>query len=360
MYSLEKDYFITFITDTGRALVHDESSKVEVDYKDQLEKLQDELEKLDNQKYVPLTLIMVDINGLKLSIDAFGDGAGEIILKKVEEILKKECRSDDFIARIGEDEFIMLLTRADSSHAEKIVFRINSAISKEKFNNVSLSVSIGFAIKQNENDNMNDVFNRAEEEMFRHSIFEGANMKRKAIDIILDTLFERSKREMIHSKRVSEYCVRLATKMNFTDKEIKRLRLTGLMHDIGKIGVDAKILNKEKILIGDEWHEIMKHPEIGHRILSSVNELTDVSEIVLQHHEKWNGKGYPKGLKGEEISLSARIIAIADAFSAMTSDRPFLKTLTEEEAIAEIEFCAGVQFDPHLSKIFIEMIKEES
>jgi HD-GYP domain-containing protein (c-di-GMP phosphodiesterase class II) len=128
------------------------------------------------------------------------------------------------------------------------------------------------------------------------------------------------------------------------------------MHDIGKIGIDENILNKPQKLSSDEWKEIEKHSEIGSRILSSVNEFSEIAEHVLEHHEKWNGKGYPRGLKGEEISLQARIIAVADAFDAMTRDRAYGKALSEEEAINEIRRCSGTQFDLEIAGVFVEKV----
>jgi|GEM_PF-1984277 len=360
VYSMEKFFFVTFVTDTGRQYTTGEETNATINYQDHLTKLQEELERLDDEKYVPLTLMMVDVNGLKLSIDAFGPAAGEAILTRVETILKRECRAEDVVSRIESDEFILLLTKADAVHAEKIVSRINLAIAKEKINNLVLSVSIGFAVKQSQKDDLNDVFNRAEDEMYRHSIYEGAKMKRRAIDVILDTLFERSRREMMHSRNVSSYSVGIATRLGFSEQEIKQIRLTGLMHDIGKIGIDASILNKDHDLENDDWKKIKQHPEIGYKILNSVSELSEISSIVLEHHEKWDGSGYPKRLKGDQISVQARIISVADAYAAMTSDRPFMKTLTALEATNEIKRCAGTQFDPHIADIFIKMIQEEN
>jgi len=359
IFSFEKDSFVTMICFSGEVLLDSVLENESTGIQSQLSKLQRQLEKLDNQKYVPLSLFVVDVNGLRLSIDAFGEETGKRIMDTVEKVLRKQCRADDFVARISLDEFVLLLTKTDVEFADKTAARISESFANEKINNLDISVSIGYAVKEKESDDLNDIFNLAEDEMYRHSIYESANMKRKSIDVILDTLFERSKREMLHSKRVSKYCADLASKMGFGEKEINQIRLTGLMHDIGKIGVDVNILNKEKVLASYEWEEIRKHPEIGRRILNSVNELTEISEIVFEHHEKWDGKGYPRGLKGEEISIQARIISVVDAFTSMTSDWPFKKTLTTEAALEEIERCSGTQFDPNISKVFVDMIRSE-
>jgi putative nucleotidyltransferase with HDIG domain len=185
-------------------------------------------------------------------------------------------------------------------------------------------------------------------------------MRSKTIDMIMKTLYEKNHREMLHSKRVGNLCEVIARQMNFTKDDINQLRLAGLMHDIGKIGIDEKILNKPTLLDMEEWAEMKRHPEIGYRILSSVNEFSEIAEYVLQHQEKWDGTGYPRGLKGEEISISARIIGIADAYDAMTSLRAYGKTLSENEAIAELEKCSGTQFDPDLVATFLKTVLKNS
>lgn len=144
--------------------------------------------------------------------------------------------------------------------------------------------------------------------------------------------------------------------MGFGRDAINQIKLAGLRHDIGEIAIDDCILNKTDKLDDTEWAEIKRHPEIGYHILRSVNELAEIAKFVLEHHERWDGKGYPKGLKEEDISVQGRIIAVADAYSTMTSDKSFRKSLTPEEAINEIKRCAGIQFDKNIAKIFVEKV----
>ena len=131
------------------------------------------------------------------------------------------------------------------------------------------------------------------------------------------------------------------------------------LHDIGKVGIDENILNKPGKLTRDEWREMKKHPEIGYRIAMASPELMSVAEFILSHHERWDGKGYPRGLKGKEIPTLARIIAITDAYDAMMTDRPYRKALSKEEALQEIRNNAGTQFDPEIAEAFVKMMKEE-
>ena len=317
---------------------------------------EEELRRLDTERNFPIVLIMADVNGLKLTNDAFGHKFGDQLLVKIAGVLKRACRSDEIVARIGGDEFVVLLPKTTGDEAKKLINRISIAIDKEKHDNIILSISMGFAIKESVSDQMDEVFKRAEDDMYRHKLSESSSMRSKTIDLIMSSLFEKNNREMHHSKRVSEICEAIATKMDFAKFEVNQIRTAGLMHDIGKIGVGNHILNKEGRLTSEEWEEIKRHSEVGYRILSSANEFSEIAGYVLAHQERWDGKGYPKGLKGEEIAVEARIIAVADAYDAMTSDRTYRKGLSEEEAIVEIERCAGHQFDPEIARIFVEQV----
>lgn len=317
------------------------------------------VKRLDNEKYLPLTLVMVDVNGLKLTNDAFGHGAGDELLRRIAGILSRECRAQDIVARIGGDEFVLLLPRTDAPNADRIVERINSAIALEKIENLVLSASLGFAVKSEPTEDIYDVFRMAEDEMYRNKLSESSSVRSKTIDLILHSLFEKNVREMHHSDRVGEYSEKLAKALKYSKGEISRIRLAGLMHDIGKIGISEALIDKPDILLPAERAELRRHAEIGYRILGSVSEFSKIADYVLEHHERWDGMGYPKGLKGEEISLPGRIIALADSYDAMTSDRRYRAPRSNREAAKEIMDCAGTQFDPALARVFVEKVLDE-
>ncbi len=161
-----------------------------------------------------------------------------------------------------------------------------------------------------------------------------------------------------HCQRVMEIACEIAANLNLDEDSIQDLKYAAVLHDIGKIGVSAGILNKSGKLTDQEYEEIKKHPEISYNILKNVEFLNRGLKAILEHHEKYNGSGYPNNLKGEEISLLGRILCIADAFDAMTSNRTYRKSMSMEVAVNEIERCKGIQFDPNVSDVFIDMIRE--
>lgn len=335
---------------------------VYISYHDQLTGLynrrffEEELKRLDTERNLPITVIMADVNGLKLINDAFGHAAGDKLLVKTAEIIRKECRADEIIARLGGDEFVILLPGTNAEGAEKIIKRIRKACEGITLKSMELSISLGSDTKVSSTQDIKEILKNAEDYMYRDKLFESPSIRARTILAITNSLHEKNKREEQHSKRVSRLCEAAGAAMKQTEQEINELKTLGLLHDIGKIAIDDKILNKQVKLTPDELSEIRRHPEIGYRILSSVNDMAEMAEFVLAHHERWDGKGYPKGLKGKEIPLQARIVAVADAYDAMTGERNYRKPLTEAEAAEELERNAGTQFDPEIVRIFLEKV----
>jgi diguanylate cyclase (GGDEF)-like protein/PAS domain S-box-containing protein len=317
---------------------------------------EEELMRLDTLTNLPLSIIICDINGLKLINDSFGHNYGDILLIKAAKAIKNACWKKTTIARIGGDEFAVILPQTNAGETEQIADNIKRMASREEVENIELSISYGYDTKTDEQQKMVEVLANAENHMYRHKLYARTSTRSKTIDIIMNTLFEKSNRESQHSNRVSLICQSIAAKMNFDKDEVNKIGIAGLVHDIGKIGIDEKILNKSGKLDSDEWKQIEKHPEIGWRILSSANEFLELAQFVLNHHEKWDGSGYPNGLKGEEIPLEARIIAVADAYDAMTSKRSYRTEISQEDALTELKRCAGTQFDPEIVDVFVKKV----
>jgi len=331
-------------------------------YNDQLTGLynrrfyEEELKRLDTIRNLPISLVMADVNGLKLTNDAFGHIAGDNLLKKIAGILKRECRADDILARIGGDEFVILLPQTDSIQVQRIIGRIADRIKAEKSDRNIVSAAIGYSVKQSVMESMHDVFMKAEDDMYRHKLSESERIKRDTIALILKSLYTRNSLEKKHANRVGLLSKEMAYELHYDKEEVKQIWTAGILHDIGNVAIDDGIFQKNRELDASEWHEIMKHPEIGYHILSTAKEFSEVAVYVLQHQEKWDGTGYPKSLKGDEISVPARIISIADAYVSMTSQRPYVKTCSPDQAAEEIRKKAGVQFDPAIARVFVEKI----
>ena len=299
---------------------------------------------------------MGDVNGLKLVNDSFGHCMGDKLLQKVAEVITLGCREDEVIARLGGDEFVIILPKSDALVADRIIQRINNLSLKEKVGFVNISISFGYGTKNNEGEKIEEILKNAEDFMYKKKLIESPSMRVKTIKAIMDTLNEKNKWEKQHVRRVSELCKKMGEELGLPEDEIKEIRSAGLFHDIGNISIDEEILSKRGKLTEDEWKEIKRHPEIGYRILNTVNDMADIARCILYHHERWDGKGYPKGLKGDEISIASRIIAIADAYDVMTNNISYKKAISKENAIEELQKNAGVQFDPELISVFIEKV----
>lgn len=318
-----------------------------------------ELGRLDIGSNMPLTVVMGDVNGLKLINDSFGHAMGDALLKKAAESIKSCCRSDDIISRIGGDEFIILLPKTYKAETEQIIKRIHKILEKEKIGAIDISISFGYETKYTESENIGEVLKKAEDSMYNSKLYESPSMRGKTVEAIIKNLYEKNAREEEHSRRVSTLCEKMGIALELSENKIKGLRTVGLLHDIGKIAIDEGLLNKPGRLNEEEFKEIKRHPEIGYRILSMVNEMSEIAEYVLSHHERWDGNGYPKGLKEKEIPFVSRIIGIADAYDAMTSDRSYRDAMTREQAADELIRNAGAQFDPELTAMFIEKVLEQ-
>ncbi|WP_313017565.1 HD domain-containing phosphohydrolase [Acetoanaerobium noterae] len=330
-------------------------------YKDQLTGLynrryyEEQIEKLSGSEFLPLAIMMVDVNGLKLTNDAFGHHIGDELLKKVAKNLISCDSKGGFACRVGGDEFLMVFPNTDEKEAEYLVDKLYELVSAEKLENIVISISAGWQVRTDASQSIRDTLIKAENHMFRKKIVESQSMRNQTVNLIMQTLSEKNEREKRHSVEVAKWAKEIGVSMGLSVQKVKEIELAGLLHDIGKIAIKEDILNKPGKLTEEEYDEIKRHPESGYHILKSVDEYSSLAQCVLEHHERFDGKGYPKGIKGSQISLIARIIAVADAFEAMIAQRPYRKSLTEEMAIEEIKKNANTQFDPEIVTAFLKI-----
>jgi len=320
----------------------------------------EKLHEQDVAKNYPLVLMLLDINGLKLINEAYGHTTGDSLLNEIAIILQRPWHKGQMVGRVDGDEFAIFFPNAGEETARRVALEIHEALAEQAFIGYALTISHGYAKKEYAQTTISELHKKAEDDLFRNKFVENQSARLKMVDLLLQSLFKKSLREMEHSKRVGLLAQRFGAYLGFPNEESDALHTAGVMHDIGKIAVSSRILNKEGRLDSEEWKEIQRHPEIGFNILSSVNEYAPIAEQVLCHHERWDGKGYPNKIAGELIPLYSRILALCDSYDAMTFLRTYRSEVSSEEAIAELERCSGSQYDPSLATLFIRMIREEA
>ena len=320
---------------------------------------EEELLRLDTLRNLPLSVIMIDVNGLKLTNDAFGHETGDRLLKKVAGIMKKECRNDDIVARLGGDEFSVILPKTDAVQAKLIMDRITGSADKESLKSIVISVAAGYATKTSPDQNIDEIIKIAENNMYSDKINTGKRMRRKTFELITVNLFEKYSYEQDQSERMKKLAARIGSAMGLSKDQISTLETISYYHDIGKIIIPPRLLNRPSDLSLEEYDLVQRHAEAGYQIMKSQEEYSSIAIYVLSHHERWDGNGYPRKQKGHEIPLLSRILAVLDAYTAMTGNLPYKKSLSTDSAIMELKKNAGLQFDPEVVDIFTGILLEE-
>lgn len=316
----------------------------------------EEMRRLDTQRQLPLSIILADLCGLNMVNNAFGHTSGDKMLTTAAEVLKSTFRSDDILARLENDVFAVLLPQADGEVVKVLVEKILENASGLFVEGIPLSFTIGKSTKEIFDHDIVTVLNEAEADLYKSKLLSSNDGMNPTLTKLICNLSENSLETNDHLEKMKYISRKIGVKLNLSDSDLKRLDIAITLHDVGKINIPELLLKKKGALNKEEWEIIKGHPEAGYRLIEGIEGFESIAHEVLAHHEHWNGNGYPHGLKETDIPLISRIIAVADAYEAMISGRPYKKAMPAEQVIAEFNGCSGSQFDPELVKIIVEII----
>ena len=318
--------------------------------------LEEEMARMDTERQLPLSVIMGDVDGLKLVNDTYGHLRGDEMLRAATQCIKSCCRGEDIVSRWGGDEYVILLPQTGRKQAEELCRRISARCRGLTVGDVPVSVSLGFATKTSPDDDLVKVLHAAEDNMYKNKLAESRSTKSSVVSALLQALAEKSHETEAHTRRMEELALTVGTRIGLVDSELNRLRLLITLHDIGKINIPEELLTRSGPLTPEEWEIMRTHPQVGYRIAKATEHFAHVADDILAHHERWDGKGYPQELKGSAIPLLARITALVDAYEVMSNGRPYKAAMPRGDIVAELKRCSGTQFDPELVKVFLQVI----
>ena len=332
----------------------------------------------DAERHV--SIIMLDMDGFKMINDTYGHPAGDEVLRHIAGALRGNCGEGALIGRCGGDEFMVVLPGISSHHAVGIVELVKAYIGANPFvtkDNSRIPLPLCFGIADTETAGragaglvaaadaaLYDGKRSGGDKITLHMTAPAVDSGRRAVEgqlgkfDVLDSLVaaidSKDQYTRRHSEDVTDYATELVQELGLSTETLNAVRVAGLLHDVGKIGIPASILRKPGKLTADEYEVMKGHATLSTLIINGLPRLSDILDAVANHHERWDGGGYPNGVKGEDIPLLGRVMAIADAYSAMTTDRPYRAHMSEEDALLEIERNAGTQFDPQLATLFVQ------
>jgi diguanylate cyclase (GGDEF)-like protein/PAS domain S-box-containing protein len=319
----------------------------------------EELQRLDTTRQLPLSIIIGDIDGFKLVNDAFGYKEGDKLLKKLSKVLKDSCRSEDMLARWGGDEFVILLPGTDIQGVYEIIARIEKKSREINSGEIPLNISLGFSTKDKPEQSIDSVIKEAENSMKQKKLLQSKKVSNSIVASIEKRLKEKNPFSIQDSERVKNLAIAFGKTMKLSRTDMENLSMLADFYDIGKVAIKANILKKNSMLAENEWQIMRMHPEIGYRIAKASPKLSQISDAILHHHENWDGSGYPYHISGNRIPLISRIIAVVTAFDVMVHGRNYKKAIGREKALMELKSNARIQFDPRIVSRFIEMMQEK-
>ena len=308
-----------------------------------------------------LAIVSIDINGLKFVNDTIGHLKGDQFIVQAAHIMKSVFGEKYHLSRIGGDEFGVLLTDVSEEQVEQMLTVLDTMINCEDSPDKmeGLTLAFGYAYHKKGIVDMELLFQVADNHMYQNKVLKKESNRNNFVQTFMKALEAKDFVSKDHVLRLENLAVMIGEDLSSNRNTMDKVILLTKFHDIGKIGIPDDILKKPAALTDAEWLVMKTHSAIGERIAKEATEIKEVAPLILKHHERWDGKGYPLGLLGTDIPIECRILAVADTFDAITNDRPYRKAMTVDEAIEEIVRCSGTQFDPYLVTIFGRIMKSE-
>ncbi|KNZ41769.1 bifunctional diguanylate cyclase/phosphohydrolase [Acetobacterium bakii] len=318
------------------------------------------LQDLNHQHAENLTLILMDIDGLKLVNDTLGHLAGDQVIAATSQLIKENFQALGTVSRVGGDEFGVIILNQHPATIELMLERLSTAVKvfNTSTDTISISLSFGYSHHKNGVANTDWLFQEADNNMYQNKLLKESSTRNNLVKTLMKALEVKDYITEGHANRMGNLATMIGQCLHLTQNRIDRLQLLSKFHDIGKVGIPDSILKKPTRLTLEEWNVMKTHCSIGERIANESSELKEISHLILKHQERWDGSGYPLGLVGKEIPIECRILSIVDAFDAMTNNRPYREALSISMAVQEIIEGSGTQFDPELVDLFKQIIPE--
>lgn len=318
---------------------------------------EEKMQALNGLERENVCLISFDVNGLKFINDTLGHLAGDRMIIAAAKIISRLFDEHGHVARIGGDEFGVILEGMDESDAEIIIEKLLLEVDQYKQDNTEgLSLSYGYSFHSHGIVNMHLMFQEADNNMYQNKLLKKESIRSTFVSSFMKALEVKDYVVEGHVMRMEEIAIRIGEALSLHRDKLDKLILLTRFHDIGKIGIPDSILKKPGPLTEAEWKVMRTHSSIGERIALEAADIRDIAHLILKHHEHWDGGGYPLGLEGEDIPIECRVLAIADAYDAMTNDRPYRPAIACHKAVQEIDRCSGTQFDPGLVLVFRNLV----
>jgi len=354
-----RDIIIAFRDITERKRAED---KIEyISYHDDLTDLynrsffQYKEESFNSRDSYPFSVLFIDVDKLKLVNDAFGHQIGDRLLKRAAEVVSRSCREEDFVFRWGGDEIVILLPETSARESRNVASRIREKCRKAEFEPIGLRLSLGRASASDyrENVDLNHLLKEAEEKMYENKMEKQVEVTREILEVIEESIEDKAPCVISHEKSVKGYSLKIGQELGLESEQLERLGVAARYHDIGRVSIGKKVLTKEyRDMSDEEEEEIRGHSGIGYQIAKEIHDISDFARPILQHHEWWNGRGYPQGKSKDEISLNSRIIAVANYYDYLVNYHcNYNERVDRAEAIKKIENRSGKQFDPEIVEV---------